>query len=77
MAEIIDLSEARRLRERAARLDELVCELHQALRINRLSVLGLFAVLKFPGANGEPYFEYVQDGITSEDIAKMLSKIHK
>lgn len=72
---IIDFGEEKRLRRRAAALDALLAEAHQALRNLRLSAEGAFVVLKSPGQDGKPFYQFVQEGISNEELADILKRI--
>jgi len=72
---IVDFGAEKQIRRRAAALNELLTEAHQALRNLRFSAEGVFVVLKSPGRDGKPFYQFVQDGITNEEMADILKRI--
>ena len=72
---IIDFGEEKRVRRHCAALDALFTEAHQALRNLRLSAEGVFVVLKSPGQDGKPRYQFVREGISNEEMADILRRI--
>jgi hypothetical protein len=72
---IVDFGEEKRIRQRYAALDALFVEAHQAFRNLRLTAEGAFIVIKSPGADDKPYYQFVQEGISSAEIADILKRI--
>ena len=72
---IIDFGEEKRLRRRCAALDALLTEAHQALRNLRLSAEGVFVVLKSTDRDDKPYYQFVQEGISNEELAVVIKRI--
>jgi len=71
---IIDFGEEKRLRRRAAALDELISQAHQALRNLRLEAEGVFVVLKSADkVDGPSALQYVGEGITKEELERTIA----
>lgn len=72
---IVDFGEEKRVRRRYAALDALLTEAHQEFRNLRLSAEGVFIVLKSPGQDGKPCYQFVQEGVSNEELADVLKRI--
>jgi len=75
MTKIYDFGEEKRVRRRYAVLDALFTEAHAALHRLWFSAEGAFIVLKSPGADGQPYYQFIQEGISGEELAEILRRI--
>jgi len=72
---IVDFGDEKRARRKLALLDDLFIQAHQALRNLRFSADGMFIVLKSPGTDGKPHYQFVQEGISHEEMADILKRI--
>lgn len=75
MARILDFGDEKRARRKLALLEDLFLEAHQTLRNLRFAADGMFIVLKSPGSNGKPHYQFVQEGMSNEELADILKRI--
>jgi hypothetical protein len=72
---IIDFDEEKRARRRVALLEEMFTRAHDQLRRLRFGAEGVFVVLKSPGSDGKFDYQFVQEGISHEELTDILKRI--
>ena len=71
---IIDFGEEKRLRRHVAFLQELFTEAQASLRHSKLNAEGVFIVLKVATYEGPPTLQYIQEGVTKEDLERVITE---